>query len=297
MPKITIGLMVYNEEKNLDEAIKSIYEQNFDDMEILIGNNASTDNSAHIIEKYAKEDSRIIHINRENNIGALQNWNDLVDRAKGEYFIMAGGHDKWTPNYLKKLCGELDNNKKSVLTYAKTIWIDKDGDKIDKATTFIDTSGLSYIGKFVSLMFSNQHYVMGLVRTKSIRETRKQLEIIGSGEIFLQELAQLGDFVFVENERWYRREVRAVETKSNQLDRYARILFSKKFTRYRFYFLPHLQMMLVYFWLPFIMKNLNWKRRILLTSTYPLIFIKLIFATLNDFKWGFSLVFKNKIKL
>lgn len=292
MPKITVGLMVYNEEKDLDEAIKSIYEQNFDDIEILIGNNASTDNSTNIIEAYAQKDSKIIYINREKNIGALQNWNDLMNRANGEYFIMAGGHDKWTINYLKNLSKELDNNKNAILAYAKTTWIDKNANKLDKRTAIIDTSGLSYMGKFVSLMFSNQNYLMGLMRTKTIRETRKQLEIIGSGEIFLQELVQLGDFVLVENERWYRRDVRAIENTENKLDRYSKMLFSGNFTRYRFYILPHLQMMLVYFGLIFIMKNLNWKQRILLLSTYPLIFVKLIFGVFFDFKWLISKVFR-----
>jgi len=286
MPKITIGLMVYNEEKDLDEAIRSIYEQNFEDIEILVGNNASTDNSTNIIESYAKQDARIVHIQRERNIGALQNWNDLVNRAKGEYFILAGGHDKWSPNYLKNLSKELDNNQKAVVSYAKTTWIDKDSAEINYSTSLLDTSGLSHIGKFVSLMFSNQHPIMGLIRTKSIRETRMQLEILGSGEIFLQELVQLGDFVLVENERWYRREVRDTENSENRLDRYTRILFSNKFTRYRFFVLPHLQMMFVYFGLPFILKNISGKARILLLSTYPLIFVKLFFGVISDIKWG-----------
>ena len=148
MPKITIGLMVYNEEKDLDEAIRTIYEQKFDVIEIHIGNNASTDNSAKIIENYAKNDPRIKQIHRERNIGALQNWNDLVDRAKGEYFVLAGGHDKWSLSYLKNLSKELDGNKNAVLAFARTQWINHDGKDIKKATTFIDTSGLSHIGKF-----------------------------------------------------------------------------------------------------------------------------------------------------
>ena len=286
MVKITIALMVYNEENDLDEAIQSIYEQNFENIEILVGNNASTDNSSAIIEKYAQKDNRIIHINRERNIGALSNWNDLVDRAKGEYFVMAGGHDKWSPDYLQNLSKELDNNKDAVLAYAKTTWIDKNGKVIIKPTTLLDTSGLSYIGKFVSIMFSNQHPIMGLIRVESIRNTRKQLEIIGSGEIFLQELVQIGDFVVVENERWYRRKVRNIENTENGLERYKRTLFSSKYTEYRFLVLPHFQMMLVYFGLPFILKNISWKRRILLLATYPLIFSKLIFATLSDILWG-----------
>jgi glycosyltransferase involved in cell wall biosynthesis len=284
--------MVYNEEKDLEEAIKSMYEQNFDDIEILIGNNASTDSSTSIIETYAKKDSRIVHINREKNIGALQNWNDLVDRASGEYFVLAGGHDKWSLNYLKNLSKELDENKNAVLTYAKTQWIDKDGKNINKATTLLDTSGLSSLGKFVSLMFSNQHYLMGLARTADIRKTRKQLEIIGSGEIFLQELAQLGDFVFVENERWYRREVRNIENGESKLDRYKMNLFSNKFTIYRFLFFPHFQMMIIYFGLPFVFKNISWKSRVFLVLTYPLIFGKLISSVLLDIKWGIKYICK-----
>lgn len=292
MPKITIGLMVYNEEKDLDEAIKSIYEQNFDDIEILIGNNASTDNSAKIIEHYVKSDSRVKHIHRKSNIGALQNWNDLVDRAKGEYFVLAGGHDMWSLNYLKNLSKELDENKNAVLTYARTQWIDHDGKNIDRATTLLDTSGLSSIGRFVSLMFSNQHYVMGLARTADMKKTRKQLEIIGSGEIFLQELAQIGDFVLVENERWFRREVRDIESGENRLDRYKRMLFSNNFTMCRFLFFPHLQMMIVYFGLPFVIKNISWKARVLLISTYPLIVAKLFSGVILDVKWGVKNIFK-----
>jgi glycosyltransferase involved in cell wall biosynthesis len=285
MPKITIGLMVYNEEKDLEEAIESIYEQEFEDLEILIGNNASTDNSSNIIESYAKKDSRIVHINRKNNIGALQNWNDLVDRAKGEYFVLAGGHDKWSKKYLSKLSEALDNNTNAVLSYTKTTWIDMDGNEIKKLTPLIDTSGSSYLANFAFIMFSNQHYLMGMIRTKDIHRTRKQLEIIGSGEIFLQELVQLGNFIIVENERWYRRMVRAPENIGNQLDRYKRILFSSKFTEYRFCFLPHLQMMLVYFYLPFTVNISSWKRRLILMCFYPLIFIRLIFPTLHDVNW------------
>ena len=159
-------------------------------------------------------------------------------------------------------------------------------------TALIDTSGLPYIGKFVSLMFFNQHPLMGLIRTKDILRTRKQLEILGSGEIFLQELVQLGNFILVENERWYRREVRNEEAAEEQLTRYYNALFSNNYTRYRFLVLPHIQMMIVYLGLPFILKQISWKKRILLLSTYPLIFVKFIFPTFLDIKWLFFHILK-----
>ena len=107
-PKLTIGLMVYNEADYLDKTFESIFSQDIDNYEILVGNNASTDGSSEIIDKWAKKYPEIVHIKRPFNIGALQNWNDIIERARGEYFVLAGGHDLWSPTYLKSLIDYLD---------------------------------------------------------------------------------------------------------------------------------------------------------------------------------------------
>ncbi len=69
MPKVTIGLPVYNGEKFLNEKIDSLLKQTFSDFEIIISDNASSDNTKIICEKYLKKDNRIKYYRQEKNIG------------------------------------------------------------------------------------------------------------------------------------------------------------------------------------------------------------------------------------
>jgi len=283
--KVTIGLMVYNEAAFLHETIRTIQDQSYDDYEIIVGDNASTDGSSEIIEELAASDSRITHIKRKENIGALQNWNDIVRHASGEYFVLAGGHDLWSPDYLKKLVHALDNNPQGVLAFCRTQWIDEDGNEINIPSCTLDTSGMSRLGRFVSLMYANQNYLYGMTRVAAMKQTRLQMEIIGSGEIYLQELAQLGDFVLVENERWYRRKNRNEGGALERLARYHRILFSSTRHRVKFKLFPYLQMMLHYLLLPFFL-NMPLKSKVYLFFVYPLIIIRFIPSVLLlDTKW------------
>ncbi len=285
--KITIGLMVYNEEKYLKKSLEMLTSHDYGNcpVEIIIGDNASTDRSSEMINEFSRQDDRIKYIKRKKNIGAIENFNDIVKQAAGEYFVLAGGHDLWSSNYIKKLSSALDNNPKAVISFSRTQWIDEDDNKVDIPTSILDTSGMSGIEKFVSLMFANQHYLYGMIRTDSMKKTRLQKEIIGSGEIFLQELAQLGDFILVEGEYWYRRLNRKKETTIDRFKRYSEILFSSHSNKLKFKFFPMTQMMFHYVMLPFYFKNISIKYRLFFIFSYPLILFHFIKSFINDLKW------------
>lgn len=82
-PLVSVVMPVYNGEKYLPEAIDSILKQTFTDFELLLINDASTDNSEKIINSY--NDSRIIYIKNEQNLGLIKTLNKGLDLAKGEY--------------------------------------------------------------------------------------------------------------------------------------------------------------------------------------------------------------------
>ena len=84
MPKISIVLPIYNEEKYLDRAIQSVRDQSLKDIEIICVNDGSTDRSMDIIMKHASEDERIIIIDKK-NAGYGNSMNLGIDRATGEY--------------------------------------------------------------------------------------------------------------------------------------------------------------------------------------------------------------------
>lgn len=101
-PKISVIVPCYNQEIYLEECLKSILEQTFQDFEIICINDGSTDNSQIILEKYAKQDSRI-KIIKQNNQGVVLSRNNAIKIAKGKYIYPLDADDKIAPTCLKKL--------------------------------------------------------------------------------------------------------------------------------------------------------------------------------------------------
>ncbi len=91
-PKISVILPIYNMEQYLPKCIDSILKQTFIDFELLLIDDGSQDNSGKICDEYAKKDSRIIVIHKENG-GSSSARNAGLDIAKGDYFGFVDGDD------------------------------------------------------------------------------------------------------------------------------------------------------------------------------------------------------------
>ena len=91
-PKISVILSAYNEEKFIEKAIESVVNQTLKDIEIIIINDGSTDNTLSIINGYANDDSRIKVIDQE-NIGLGASRNKGMKIATGEYVTFLDGDD------------------------------------------------------------------------------------------------------------------------------------------------------------------------------------------------------------
>lgn len=85
-PRLTIGLPVYNGERYLAESVEALLGQSYEDFELIISDNASTDSTADICTSYVKQDSRVRYIRRPRNIGCAPNHNFLVKEAGSELF-------------------------------------------------------------------------------------------------------------------------------------------------------------------------------------------------------------------
>lgn len=92
-PLVSVGMFVYNGENFIHEAIDSIVSQSFKDFELIISDNASTDNTEKICREYANKDNRIRYIRQPVNIGAELNCKFVLDKAKSEYFMWAAHDD------------------------------------------------------------------------------------------------------------------------------------------------------------------------------------------------------------
>lgn len=245
---LTVGLMAYNEEKYLDETIASILRQDFDyPIEIIIADNASQDRTSQIAKSFVGNDKlppnvTMHYYRHDTNLGALDNYNFLVRKARGDFFILAGAHDLWSAGYLLHLYQAIMADPKLVVVGPHTTWIDDTGTHIDRPTSFYCTSGLNEIQRFLISICGNQNCLYGIFRTEALKQTRLQLQILGSGAVMLGELALLGDIGYESKAIWYRRENRTKENARTRVSRYKAMLFRRK--RWRPF--PHWQIPISY---------------------------------------------------
>ena len=105
-PKISIISTIYNGEKFVLRFIRSIQNQFFDDIEIIIIDDFSSDETVKIVKKYQKEDERIILLKNKKNKGTLISRNIGVIKSKGEFIIIPDVDDIFSKNIIR-LCYEL----------------------------------------------------------------------------------------------------------------------------------------------------------------------------------------------
>lgn len=109
-PSVSIGMPVFNGEKYLKRAINSLLNQSYKNFELIISDNASTDNTWTIVSQYAKKDLRIRLFRQKENIGINPNFMFVLQRAKGRYFFWAACDDQWEPSFISRLKSALDEN-------------------------------------------------------------------------------------------------------------------------------------------------------------------------------------------
>lgn len=126
-PRVSIGLPVFNGERYLARALDSLVAQDFEDFELIISDNASTDGTAEICQEYAGRDPRIRLHRNERNIGAVGNFNHTLELSSGEYFKWAA-HDDWcAPEFLTRCIETLDNDPSTVLCFTAMGVADEEG--------------------------------------------------------------------------------------------------------------------------------------------------------------------------
>lgn len=174
LPLVSIGLPVYNSEKYLDQCLTSLLNQDYPNFELIISDNASTDQTATICQKYYKQDSRIRYYHQRKNIGAINNFNFVLSKAKGKYFMWGGADDHWHKHYLKYLVNFLTKNSQYDLVASEYIYFSdktKSARKIEQPE-FTKYPRIKSILTFLhnGLSLINDVLYYGLIKTKLLKE-------------------------------------------------------------------------------------------------------------------------------
>jgi glycosyltransferase involved in cell wall biosynthesis len=122
---VTVGLPVFNGGVLLTGSLEALLGQTYEEFELLISDNASTDDTEEICRSYAARDSRIRYVRHERNMGSAANHNYVADHARGELFKWASHDDLYGRELLKLCVDALDAMPDVVLAHAWTAMIDR----------------------------------------------------------------------------------------------------------------------------------------------------------------------------
>ena len=169
-PKVSIAMPVFNGARTIEKAINSILTQTFKDFELIISDNASDDETANICQRFAKKDKRIYYTRQIKNIGIYENFNFLLGKPRGKYFMFSASDDWRSPEFLEVNVLALDSNKKFVASTSPNCY-EGNEDNPEKYIDFnIEGTPKERFVKFLQNAWHSHGIFYSLIRTKVIKK-------------------------------------------------------------------------------------------------------------------------------
>ena len=196
-PLVTIGLPVFNGAAHLSVTMEAILKQSYENIELIICDNASTDETAKIAASAASQEKRIKFIRNNENIGAPNNFNRVLQESSGEFFMWAASDDLHSEDFIEECVGRLLENPKAVLCQTRVAVCLESPDRV------IYHSNLnSFIGKTrVEKRYKETLYnfpavgIYGLYRAKIAKSIPGFRNVPGGDLLWIQELSLAGDLI------------------------------------------------------------------------------------------------------
>ncbi|GAC1574701.1 MAG: glycosyltransferase family 2 protein [Candidatus Elarobacter sp.] len=211
-PLVSVGLPVRNGERFLAQAIDSILAQTFEDFELIISDNASTDATPAIAATYAERDTRVRFLRNASDRGAAYNYNRVTALARGRYIRHAAHDDVLAPTNLERCVALLEADASIVLAYPQMSRIDESGTVMDTFRGSLDLDEGDPVARwrrFVRLIHQGSMCdpVFGVFRADALRDTPVLRSIIGADMLLLGDIVLRGRVVEVPEvlffERWF----------------------------------------------------------------------------------------------
>ena len=126
-PKVSVVMPVYNGERFLRQAVDSILQQDFEDLEFIIVDDGSKDRTWDILQEYARHDPRVILLRNDTNSGVLATRNRGLAAAQGEYLAVQDADDISLPQRFSLQVAYLDQHPQVSATGGPAQRIDEHG--------------------------------------------------------------------------------------------------------------------------------------------------------------------------
>ena len=174
-PLVSIGMPVYNGERFIRQALNSLLAQDYENLELIISDNASTDRTAEICQEYAARDPRIRYWHNSENRGAISNFAKVLDMSEGEYFMWAACDDLWEPTYIKTLLQCLTTTPSAVLAFSAFDNVDELGHQVRTYPHLFELPSADLFTRLRNYITQEEHLgkanpIYGLMRRTTIRK-------------------------------------------------------------------------------------------------------------------------------
>ncbi len=206
VPRLSIGLPVYNGDRYLANAIEALLGQSYPDFELIISDNASTDKTPEICRHYESLDARVRYCRQRRNIGSSPNHNFVVAEARGELFKWASYDDLYTRDLLERCVVAIDEHPEVVLAHSWTANID-DSDAVFAASAYpLATDEKRAPERFRSILFgSGGDDIYAVMRTSILRRVIPQDSYHHAENPLVAALSLYGSFHQVPDWLYFRR--------------------------------------------------------------------------------------------
>ena len=208
IPRLSIGLPVYNGESHIREAISSLLDQTYEDFELIISDNGSTDKTQQICSEYAEKDSRVKYFRNEKNFGAAWNFNHVFELSSGEFFKWAASDDIIAPEFLTRCVTVLEQTPSILLCHSKTGKINQFGEVVGEYNFELINDSEKPHERFREMLNRKGFpwIIFGVFRTNALKKTTGFGDYIGSDWNLLAEISLLGRIVQIPECYFFRRD-------------------------------------------------------------------------------------------
>lgn len=217
-PLVSLGLPIYNGERFLQQLLDSLLGQTYENFELIVSDNASTDATLDICDGYARRDGRIVVHRAPTNQGTAWNHRRVCDLARGSYFKWVGADDLADSRFLEVTLAALLRRPDAVGAYPLTVVIDDLGNEIERTTERLPLDSPDVVTRFAALLPAiprTQCAFYSLFRTALMSKARAMGSFLAADRCLLAELALYGEYVRVEEFLMFRRIHAAHRARTN----------------------------------------------------------------------------------
>jgi len=194
-PVVGLGMPVYNGERFVADAIRSILGQTLADFELVICDNASTDGTEQICRGFAASDPRVRYFRNPTNLGAHPNYNLTFQRSRGRYFKWVPHDDELHPDYLRQCVAALEADPGAALCQSDLEYMDESGQTIgtfDGQIAGSDSPDAATRFAALTLRPHDSYDVMGVFRRTALKGSLLLESFHGADRTLLAQMATRG---------------------------------------------------------------------------------------------------------